>query len=110
MGSLVYGGIHIPASRSLLLEVDFVQSPQVHSIIRHQFSEFFYVSSDALDPLPLIPAEVYGGGTRTAGTSAGIGARPVEFHTSCRSRPTESCHPTGSLACRRRSAWGATPY
>jgi hypothetical protein len=29
------------ASRSLLLKVDFVQNPQIHGIVRHQFSEFF---------------------------------------------------------------------
>src|SRR5712692_2237032 len=29
------------AARSLLLEVHFVQSPQVHRSVRHQFSKFF---------------------------------------------------------------------
>src|SRR6476619_3405900 len=97
------------ASRSLLLKVDFVQGPQVHSIVGHQFSEFFYASSDALDLLSLIPDEAYGGGTQTAGTAAGIGARPVGLHRPCRSRPTVSCHPRGSLACPRRWVWSATP-
>src|SRR5580704_5811248 len=97
------------ASRSLLLKVDFVQGPQVHRIVCHQFSEFFYASSVALDRLSPIPDEVYGGGNRTDGTTAGTGARPTGLHTSCRSRPKESCHPRDSLACPRRSAWPAAP-
>src|SRR5579864_7810800 len=89
------------ASRSLLLKVDSSRA--------HGSTVSFAISSEALDLLSLIPDEAYGGGTQTAGTAAGIGAPPVGLHRSCRSRPTVSCHPRGSLACPRRWAWSATP-
>src|ERR1700689_5503811 len=70
---------------------------------------FFYGSSAELDLLWLKPGEACGDGTRTAGTSAGIGARPGGLHRFCRSRPREFYRPTDLRAFPRRSASPATP-
>src|ERR1700693_2871906 len=95
------------AARSLPLKVAFVQSPQVHPIVRHQLPEFFYASSAAAVLLGPRPDEACGAGTRIVGTTAGIGALPVALHRSCRSTPTASSHPTDSPAFPHRSAWPA---
>src|SRR5215472_2594398 len=95
-------------TRPLLLKVDFVQSPKVEGVVLHQFRSFFFAFSVASDRTWPEVAVACGGGTRIVGITAGIGARRVGFHTSCRSRPIASCRPRDSSAYPRRWVWLAT--
>ena len=98
-----------PASRTVLLEVNFIHRPEVDFVASCQPPEFFLPGPDPQGWRWRSEASVSGGEIRVAGTIAGIAASPGSPPTGSSRTPTGSSRPTGFPSARNRSAACAAP-
>src|SRR6266571_299866 len=98
-----------PASRTMLLEMDFIHGPKVNRLVSCQTAKFFL---PALDPRGLrwrSQASVSSCETRVAGTFSDIAEFRDSHPIASRYRRTGSCRPRGSPPARIRMESCATP-
>lgn len=85
-----------PTSRTMLLEVHFIHSPQVNRRVVYQFVEFFYIPP-AVQGQPKPPrGGVFVTGSSADGTGAGIVSPQVSLPVAGSGSRPASCHPRGS--------------
>src|ERR1700674_790817 len=98
-----------PIARTVLAEMDLIQSPQVHTAITRQILEFFYASSDARDRRGQSADEACAGGIPIVGRSVGIAARSSLPRALAPNTPPASCRPTDCRSIRNWLAAAAAP-
>jgi hypothetical protein len=99
-----------PASRAMLLKMDFIDGPQVYVWIGRQFAEFFYKRPAPRDRHERSAGAVCEDETPIAERAAGIGEPATSGRTPASGMLKESCHPRlRRLSCRPPLASFAIP-
>ena len=83
------------APRTVLLEMDFIQGPQINVVSCCQCAQSFFARVVELGPDDPPPGGVCATEIPTVGTGADIDGFPTVFGTFARSKPTRFCRPRG---------------
>ena len=87
-----------PTPAAVLLEMNFIQRPQIDGGVGRQQQEFFLLPLEPLDPLDRLPVAVCASGTQIAGRAAGTAARAGSPRTAFSETTTATGRPTAEPA------------
>src|SRR5580658_1575253 len=96
-----------PATRSVLLKMHFIHSPQINAFVLCPLAEFFYRHSGLAHRREQSADVVYAGESPTAETSVGIGALSVSPQNAGPERPKAFYRPTSRRVILQRRAAAA---